>query len=185
MARIRLRISSNAARRRRASTAADIAASTGSRRLALSTLSGTATPSLSAVARNTPRRPTPGVAAKVRVASWVLSPSSARNTLTNTIASVFIVRLLCDGARSDGRQPDDEARAAAGAALDGEGAAVRGHDRARDGEAETDATDVAGAGVVEADEGLEDPLGVRGRDARARVLDHEERGLAVARHRGP
>src|SRR5207245_2303627 len=81
------------------------------------------------------------------------------------------------------RARDGEARAAAGAALDGEGAAVRGHDRARDGEAETDATDVAGAGVVEADEGLEDPLGVSGRDARARVLDHEERGLAVARDR--
>ena len=66
---------------------------------------------------------------------------------------------------------------------------MRGHDRARDGEAETDAADVAGARVVEPDERLEDPFGVLGGDAGARVLDHEAHRLTVARdrdrHRAP
>ena len=59
-------------------------------------------------------------------------------------------------------------------------AAVGDHDRARDGEAEAGAAGLARARGVQSHEGLEDPLGVGGRDADAGVLHGERRVAAVA-----
>lgn len=75
-----------------------------------------------------------------------------------------------DRAGATSGQPEGEVRAAL--ARDGpEGAAVDCRDVVGDGEAETGAAGVAGAGVVKASEAFEDPLMVLGRDAGAIVTD--------------
>jgi hypothetical protein len=76
-----------------------------------------------------------------------------------------------------------EARSAAGGLTGREGPAVVAYDVAGDGEAEARAAVVTAAGLVEADEALEDPLPVGRFDSVAVVGDGEDDVVAVAGER--
>src|SRR5690242_5041533 len=111
--------------------------------------------------------------------SGARSSSSMKRQVSRSSSTTRILGMAGLGAGARDGEADLDLRAFVAAAGHGDGASVRGHHVARDGEAETRAL----AGLLRGEEGVEDAGHVAGVDAAAGVRDRDLDQAAARAHR--